>query len=68
MVSKASCTDGYIVEFYGVLNWQLIHNGREIFSFIEGKYTYRKPYHANSLQTMKSFLHLTTGLLKQKIV
>ena len=59
MVKRSMCEDGYIVEFLGLMNWQLTYKKREIFSFKEGKYLYRAPYYKDSLQKMRNFLEYT---------
>lgn len=59
MAQRSVCEDGYMVEFFGLMNWQLTFKKREVFSFIEGKYLYRTPYHEDALQTMRDFLEYT---------
>lgn len=59
MAQRSVCEAGYMVEFFGLMNWQLTFKKREVFSFIEGKYLYRTPYHEDALQTMRDFLEYT---------
>lgn len=59
MAQRSVCENGYMVEFFGLMNWQLTFKKREVFSFIEGTYQYRTPYHEDALQTMRDFLEYT---------